>query len=858
MSHESVTGGGNTNSTSSSHLGPECTAAGADEQSPTDHCRPASGMTSWQKSYTHTRQVSATEGLALVQEVFDESDILKLHSFYQCTSQCSQLSSEEQERHKSLKYKFNHHWIADNFTFCNETGYHWLVYSEQEHGMLCLLCRKHDTTNARNKSRVYNSVAAVRFRKTAVEEHATSQQHRAAINAELTQRVSFFEKEVQQKRQVADEILYKAFMSCYFLAKSEISNTKILSLLNLIEHLGVDNLKYFSHRSRASTREIFVTIGQTIKDTILGNVRSAGKYALLTDDVTDLALIEQMVTFISYVHPQTALPQVDFLFLADVLECSECPDAATLTDVLLHNLGGCGLHVSDLTSMVSDGAKVFLGRLNGVGARMKRLNPAIVIIHCICHRLALACGDSNNETAYITSVETNLTQLWNFFAQSPKRSAILAKCQVEYSKLNLSGKAERQVMRRVQKACRTRWLSMDKCVQGLVKDFVPIMQALRILSTKYHEAAATGLLSRMNTSKFVGALYVLKSVLPILTALSLTFQYGTINFPRIAPAIKCAKARLQALVKDDDEEESQISRELRQDLQEGGKLSTLELQLSRDSEAVDKLLSRYVSALQDNIDARFEDSLPVLPAFAIFDIRSLPQKDSVHFKHYGEGDIQKLSAHFYPGEEAAGTQLGAEWATFKYELVSWKEHLPDSENLSTKHDTLTGPSTPTEWVLHNIMTKKAEYRCHYPRLTSIAEVLYGMPVSNAWPERGASAVKRVKTRLRSAMKNDLLNALLHITINGPSIGTPEASSLIDKAVETWKVTKPRRKLPRVDPLVKQVNMEESLNRNLVETASTATQVDMGDSETEQAELDAALKALDLEDVSVSDDEDDTD
>ena len=49
-----------------------------------------------------------------------------------------------------------------------------------------------------------------------------------------------------------------------------------------------------------------------------------------------------------------------------------------------------------------------------------------------------------------------------------------------------------------------------------------------------------------------------------------------------------------------------------------------------------------------------------------------------------------------------------------------------------------------------------------------------VPVTSAWSERGTSAVKRFKSRTRSAMKNDLLNALLNISINGPAYNSKEA------------------------------------------------------------------------------------
>ena len=71
-----------------------------------------------------------------------------------------------------------------------------------------------------------------------------------------------------------------------------------------------------------------------------------------------------------------------------------------------------------------------------------------------------------------------------------------------------------------------------------------------------------------------------------------------------------------------------------------------------------------------------------------------------------------------------------------------------------------------------------------------------MPVSNAWPERGCSAVKRIKTRLRKRLSVEMLQTLLAITINGPRVGTPECESLMSAAVELWETQKKRRKLPR--------------------------------------------------------------
>lgn len=94
------------------------------------------------------------------------------------------------------------------------------------------------------------------------------------------------------------------------------------------------------------------------------------------------------------------------------------------------------------------------------------------------------------------------------------------------------------------------------------------------------------------------------------------------------------------------------------------------------------------------------------------------------------------------------------------------------------------------------MKLQTSYSLVFPALVQIAEVCLSMPVSNAWPERGCSALKRVKTRLRSRLSVEMLQTLLAISINGPNVGTPECESLVTSAVDLWESQKKRRKLPR--------------------------------------------------------------
>ena len=115
-----------------------------------------------------------------------------------------------------------------------------------------------------------------------------------------------------------------------------------------------------------------------------------------------------------------------------------------------------------------------------VGARLRAENKALINIHCICHRLALACGDANDRISYIKEVEKILLQLWSFFHQSAKKSASYAKAVLTVKQLSVSNGGKKKLRKRFQKACRTRWLSTEKAVEGMYEDYETLLQTLRV------------------------------------------------------------------------------------------------------------------------------------------------------------------------------------------------------------------------------------------------------------------------------------------------------------------------------------------------------------------------------------------
>ena len=100
---------------------------------------------------------------------------------------------------------------------------------------------------------------------------------------------------------VGKDVIEKAFHAAYWLAKQEVPNEKFNSLIAFIEKGGVEDMIFFQQRSRSSVREMFLILGETIRQELLGRLAKVNSYGILTDEVSDIAVMQQLVTFIKYV-----------------------------------------------------------------------------------------------------------------------------------------------------------------------------------------------------------------------------------------------------------------------------------------------------------------------------------------------------------------------------------------------------------------------------------------------------------------------------------------------------------------------------------------------------------------------------
>ena len=267
---------------------------------------------------------------------------------------------------------------------------------------------------------------------------------------------------------------------------------------------------------------------------------------------------------------------------------------------------------------------------------------------------------------------------------------------------------------------------------------------------------------------------LLNAVLRHLNTLSKLFQKDHTYYTSIRPALESTKSRISEIRSSFD-----LVLELQKAIQPGGDFSSLELELKGDRQVaafLKNLVVNYTTALKRNLDRRFQEAAPVLKAFFIFDPTCLPRPEDPAFKKYGVDEVKVLCKQFQFDID----DTLAQWHNFKYLMSSWK--VP-SAVLRGKDDL-----SRTEFTLRKVVKEQVAHRINFPQIVDAAQICLTQPMSNAVVERGASAAKRVKTRLRSRLKNDMMASLLHISLNGPNHDTEECKEMLVEANKVWRKT----------------------------------------------------------------------
>lgn len=142
----------------------------------------------------------------------------------------------------------------------------------------------------------------------------------------------------------------------------------------------------------------------------------------MLDETTDISVLKQMSVYCRILVNGEL--RSNFLTITELFNGK----ADTIMKALKEFLSSVNDDMRQFTALGSDGANVIIGKHNGVSAKLKLENPALISIHCIANRLALTAKGSFAHIPYLKKYKI-MSCLYNFFENSSLRTAGLKEIQ---------------------------------------------------------------------------------------------------------------------------------------------------------------------------------------------------------------------------------------------------------------------------------------------------------------------------------------------------------------------------------------------------------------------------------------------
>ena len=164
-----------------------------------------------------------------------------------------------------------------------------------------------------------------------------------------------------------------------------------------------------------------------VRSKIVGNIKAAKWYKVISDEVTDVSNKEQLSMVLKYVDSDTLLVRED---LIGFVECNTGITGRELANRITSSLHAFGLDLTNLRGQAYDGAGNMAGSVNGTAALIFSQYPLALYLHCASHCLNLAVVKSLQITS-VRNMMGVIERVYQFFAAHPKRQTALEKTTSE-------------------------------------------------------------------------------------------------------------------------------------------------------------------------------------------------------------------------------------------------------------------------------------------------------------------------------------------------------------------------------------------------------------------------------------------
>ena len=592
--------------------------------------------------------------------------------------------------------------------------------------------------------------------------HGTCDFHRSAAAA-LTNRVDIGEmlsKQYATEKRANREYLLKILSSVRFLARQGLplrgdmdeTNSNFYQLLmlrgedsdgpGLKAFLDKKQLKYTSHEIQ---NEMPATMALQVLRDVAKNLQSSSYFCIMIDKTTDASNVEQVVLVFRWVDDDLAVHE-EFIGLYQ----SDSIDAKSLVAIIRDTLLRMNLKIENCRGQCYDGASSMSGTKGGVAKLISDDEPRAVYTHCYGHALNLSVGDTVKQCRVMRSVLGTVYEISKLIKKSPKRDASFQKLKQELAPDTPGFRV----------ICPTRWTVRAASLQSVLDNF-EVLLGFWTESQEGHldseiEARVIGVEAQMHTFDFLFGVALGSLILRHSDNLSKSLQHEHMSAAEGQELVKLTHEVLKSL-----RQPEQFQLFYQRVIRHQEKLNISPPTLFRKRRA-----PRHLEAGSAESDGHFHTS----------------PEDHYRQIYYEALDlvISSITARFdQPGYQVyrnvkdlilkacSGCPYDPELeyvCTFYKDdvnMLKLQAQLPLLKPLITEGKT----ELTIGAITHQLAGLSKAQQVAFSEVWVLFKLLLVMPATNATSERSFSALRRVKTYLRSTMTQMRLKNLMVLHVH---------------------------------------------------------------------------------------------
>ena len=564
------------------------------------------------------------------------------------------------------------------------------------------------------------------------------------------------QRELTKQKSENRQMLLKILSNIRFLARQSIAirgdgDEENSNFIQLFKLCGEDDPKFAKWLEKKTDKyvsadiqnELLKVMGLQVLRDIATSLHSAEFYSIMVDETTDVSNKEQAVLCFRWVSDDL-IAHEDFVGLYGI----ENTEAKTLVNMILDVLTRLNLSIKKLRGQCYDGASAMSGPRSGVAKQIRDLESRAVYTHCYGHSLNLACMDTIKSSKVMQEAHDITAEITKLVKLSPRRGTIFQRLKDELAPLDPG----------IRVLCPTRWTVKAEALKSIVDNFEVLQhlweESLEYVKESEMRARILGASDRMMKFDFFFGAILGETVLSHSDNLSRTLQKGDISASEGQGVAEMTVTCLKTLRTDDNFALF------------WSKVTKKATQLNIDEPALPRKRKRTVRYESGNAAPEFHTSIEGYYRQAYFEVLDvICSTIEDRFRQPGYQLYSNL-------EQLLLKAVCKENYSSEFDFVT-KFYGPDLNvhalemqlQIFATNFIMEGKKTSIKDILKYLRNISSAQRALLSEICIIAKLILVMPARNAVSERSFSALRRVKTYLRSTMKQTRLNHLMILHVH---------------------------------------------------------------------------------------------